>query len=217
MRIYLLTEKGDSGPYTPAQINRMFVQGEVTGQTPCHREGSSQVVRLDEIFRHMRPRVIDPTASLPKLVSRRQWITAWVLLVIPLWMWTAYFQYQPMEPQDFTKVTGTMQSATESAPSRSGSLMDIQLQGNAANFRIWNGPYERFRRDAFFSEVPANARMELTIPTADLSDPHWAIMDWTPGLKSTLCGQTAGITSALRTWCNTVSKTIATSPGSPSP
>ena len=55
MKMFLITPTGETGPYTPAQLNRMFAQRQITGEQLCRREDAQQTQRLDEVFRHMRP------------------------------------------------------------------------------------------------------------------------------------------------------------------
>jgi hypothetical protein len=55
MRYFVVTDGGESGPHTPAVLNRMFQKGQVRGEQLCREENSQQTRRLDEVFRHFAP------------------------------------------------------------------------------------------------------------------------------------------------------------------
>jgi hypothetical protein len=54
-KYFVITDSRESGPFSPAILNRMFSKGEIQGALMCRREDASEVCRLDEVFRHMGP------------------------------------------------------------------------------------------------------------------------------------------------------------------
>ena len=54
-KFFVITDSGETGPFTPPMINRMFSKKEIIGSQLCRREDSSEYQRLDEVFRHMSP------------------------------------------------------------------------------------------------------------------------------------------------------------------
>lgn len=54
-KYFVITDSGETGPFAPAVLNRMFSRGEIKGTQMCRLEDASEVHRLDEVFRHMSP------------------------------------------------------------------------------------------------------------------------------------------------------------------
>ena len=54
-KFLVLTDSGETGPFSPATLNRMFSKGEIQGTQMCRREDQTETHRLDEVFRHMGP------------------------------------------------------------------------------------------------------------------------------------------------------------------
>jgi hypothetical protein len=54
-KFFVLTGSGETGPFAPSVLNRMFSKGEIQGTQMCRREDQSETHRLDEVFRHMGP------------------------------------------------------------------------------------------------------------------------------------------------------------------
>ena len=54
-KFFVLTGSGETGPFLPPTLNRMFSKGEIQGTQMCRREDQTEPRRLDEVFRHMGP------------------------------------------------------------------------------------------------------------------------------------------------------------------
>ena len=54
-KFFVLNSRGETGPFSPSTLNRMFSKGEIQGAQMCRREDQSETRRLDEVFHHMSP------------------------------------------------------------------------------------------------------------------------------------------------------------------
>jgi hypothetical protein len=55
MNYFVLVDGRETGPFSPAILNRMHRKGEVRGEHLCRAEKGVDVRRLDEVFRHFAP------------------------------------------------------------------------------------------------------------------------------------------------------------------
>ena len=73
MKVFLFHPDREDGPFTPAQINRMFAKGQVDRDQLCRIDGRAGTRPLKEQFRHMAP----PDEKMVKETRAR--VRAWNL------------------------------------------------------------------------------------------------------------------------------------------
>jgi len=118
-----------------------------------------------------------------KPLTLRSWIVLVLLCVGVLWLWYSFIRFRPDDVRDYSTITGTLVSADEQiiyGKTRSGYL-EIRLQENPLRYCVpADGYLDYFRREAFFTEVPKGATVELAALASNIASPRTALLNSTP-------------------------------------
>jgi len=135
--IFLHLDGQQAGPYQPAQIAQMLVDGKITFETPAWHQGLSEWSVLSKVVASFPP--VPGMPPVPKPASKKKGMSSWVIaLLVVGGLFAGLFVFSCLAGIALGPITSGIKKAKENASMQSARAIDLMMFSYASDH---NGNY----------------------------------------------------------------------------